>query len=250
MENHTAGSVFGASVAPFENRLKDQCGSSSTYQSVGSPSLPNYLGATSGETSGITDDAPPADHPLVSDNLFRQARVAGLSSRSYQEAMASPCQLASAGRYAVKHNPAAYYVGEQDRAACLRDDVALGDPANGAFADDLAHDALAAFSFVTPDLCHDTHDCPVADGDQWLAQWLPSLLDSTAYRSGTTIVFIVWDEPTPMPLLVVGPSVSPGVTTDEPFNHYSLLPTTEELLGLPLIGQAANATSMRTAFGL
>jgi hypothetical protein len=29
------------------------------------------------------------------------------------------------------------------------------------------------------------------------------------------------------------------------FNHYSLLRTTEELLGLPLLGAAANAHTMR-----
>jgi hypothetical protein len=63
-------------------------------------------------------------------------------------------------------------------------------------------------------------------------------------------VFIVWDEPTPMPFLVIAPSVASGASTIEPFNHYSLLRTTEELLGLPLLGQAAHANSMRTAFGL
>ena len=250
MENHTAESVFGRPDAPVENMLKEQCGSSATYQSVGSPSLPNYLGATSGDTNGVADDAPPADHPVTSDNLFRQTRAAGRTSRSYEEAMTSPCQLDGAGRYAVKHNPAAYYASEQDRAACLQDDVALGDPANGPLVDDLARDTLPAFAFITPDLCHDTHDCPVVDGDRWLAQWLPTLLDSAAYRSGTTVLFIVWDEPTPMPLLVIAPSVPSGTTTVEPFNHYSLLRTTEELLGLPLIGQAAHANSMRTAFGL
>src|SRR4051812_10155943 len=61
MENHTAESVFGAPDAPVETTLKDQCGSSSAYQSVGSPSLPNYVGAPSGDTRGIADDAPPTN---------------------------------------------------------------------------------------------------------------------------------------------------------------------------------------------
>ena len=126
----------------------------------------------------------------------------------------------------------------------------LGDPTYGPLADDLAHDTLPAFSFITPDLCHDTHDCPVADGDRWLGQWLPTLVDSMAYQTGATVVFIVWDEPTPMPLLVIAPGVASGTSTAEPFNHYSLLRTTEELLGLPLLGQAAHANSMRTTFGL
>jgi hypothetical protein len=34
------------------------------------------------------------------------------------------------------------------------------------------------------------------------------------------------------------------------FNHYSLLATAEQLLGLPALGQAASATTMTAAFNL
>jgi hypothetical protein len=34
------------------------------------------------------------------------------------------------------------------------------------------------------------------------------------------------------------------------FSHYSLLRTTEEMLGLPRLGKASTATSMRSAFHL
>jgi putative cell wall-binding protein len=250
MENHRAGQVLGNPDAPVENQLAGQCGSTGSYQSVGSPSLPNYIGATSGDTAGITDDASPSVHQVGTDNLFRQVRATGRASRSYEEAMATTCQLTSGGGYAVKHNPAAYYVGGDDRTACQRDDIALGDTANGALADDLAHNTLPAFAFITPDMCNDTHDCPVAQGDAWLGGWLPKILDSTPYRNGRTAVFIVWDEPTPMPLIVISPSTPAGATTTDAVDHYSLLRTTEELLGLPLIGNAATAMSMRSMFGL
>lgn len=250
MENHQAGEVLGGPDAPFENQLKDRCGSSTTYESVGSPSLPNYIGATAGDTFGIHDDAAPSAHRLTADNIFRQARTAGLDSRSYQDAMDSPCQQSSTGTYAVKHNPAAYFFGADDRDACTRDDVALGSVDNGALADDLRLDTLPEFSFVTPDLCHDTHDCSVADGDKFLAQLVPTIVDSGTYRSGNLVVFIVWDEPTPMPLLVIAPSVKPGTTASTTFNHYSLLRTAEELLGLPLLGNAKDAPSMRETYGL
>jgi phosphatidylinositol-3-phosphatase len=43
----------------------------------------------------------------------------------------------------------------------------------------------------------------------------------------------------------------PGTASTTTFNHYSMLRTTEELLGLsPLLGNAATATSMRSAFNL
>jgi hypothetical protein len=246
MENHRWGQVLGnPGAAPYEVGLADQCGTATNYHSVGSPSLPNYIGATSGSTWGIGDDASPSSHQLTVDNLFRQVRTVGGSERSYEEGMTSPCQLDSSGRYAVKHNPAAYYSGDSDRTACQADDVPLS-----AFQADLATGHLPTFSFVTPDLCHDTHDCPVSTGDQWLAGWLPPLLNHDDYRSGQTAVFVIWDESTPMPNLIIAPSVRPRTTVSDSFDHFSLLATTEQLLGLLPLARAATAPSMRPAFNL
>jgi hypothetical protein len=246
MENHDWQQVLGdPSAAPFETQLARQCGTATNYHSVGSPSLPNYIAATSGATQGISDDNPPSSHQLTVDNLFRQVRTAGGTERSYEESMTSTCQLAPAGEYAVKHNPAAYYVGGGDRAACQADDVPLT-----AFATDLAAGHLPTFANVTPNLCHDTHDCSVATGDAWLAGWLPPLLASAEYRAGSTAVVVVWDEYTPMPNLIISPSVQPATSTASPFDHYALLGTTEDVLGLPRLGQAAGAPSLRPAFRL
>jgi hypothetical protein len=250
MENHAAGDVIGSGDAPFETMLARQCGTATRYRSVGSPSLPNYVGATSGDTQGITDDGAPTAHPLTVDNLFRQVRTSGRRERSYQEDMPSPCALQPEGRYAVKHNPAAYYSGSDDRAACQADDLTMGSDTAGAFASDLASDALPAFAFITPNLCNDTHDCPVSVGDAWLALWLPKILSSPAYGQGRTVVFVVWDEPTPMPNIIISPTTPSGTTFHEPVDHYSLLRTTEELLGLPLLGAATGATSLREPFRL
>jgi phosphatidylinositol-3-phosphatase len=45
--------------------------------------------------------------------------------------------------------------------------------------------------------------------------------------------------------------VKPGTVSSTAFNHYSMLRSTEEMLGLsPLLGGAASATSMRSTFTL
>jgi hypothetical protein len=118
------------------------------------------------------------------------------------------------------------------------------------FTDTLPRGPLPTFAFVTPNLCHDTHDCSVAAGDAWLKAFLPPLIASDEYRAGTTAIFVVWDEYTPMPNIVIGPTVPAGTVSAQPFDQYSLLRTTEELLGLPLLGRAASATCMRSAFHL
>jgi phospholipase C len=251
MENHTASSVLASDRAPFARSLAASCGSADHYRAVGSPSLPNYLAAVTGATHGVHDDGSPATHPVKGDNLFRQVRTAGGTARSYEEAMPTNCQLSGSGRYAVKHNPQAYLADPADRNACQDDDVPLGDLGDGPFIDDLRADRLPTFSFVTPDLCNDTHDCDVAVGDAWLRTWIGAILNSATYAAHRTAVFIVWDEPTPMPLLVISPTTPAGATSSQPFDHYSLLRTAEELLGVPTtLGAAATATSLREAYQL
>jgi hypothetical protein len=250
MENHHRGDVLGSKAAPFETSVAAGCATADQYAHVGRPSLPNYLGATSGSTYGIADDAAPSRHPLTADNLFRQVRRTGRQARTYAESMPAPCTLTSTSRYAVKHDPAAYYQGADDRAACRRDVLPLGTTSAGPLATDLATGTLPAFTVVVPDICNDTHDCPVATGDQWLQRWVTAITSSTTYRQGRTALFVVWDEPTPMPFLAVAPSIRPGTVVRPRVDHYALLRTTEELLGVPALGAARTAPTMRAALHL
>jgi hypothetical protein len=250
MENKRYGNVIGDVAAPYETALAGQCGTDRNYRQVGRPSLPNYLGATSGDTYGIADDAGPSAHPVANDNIFRQVRAATGTARSYVEDMPSNCASAAQGKYAVKHNPAAYYVGGSDHVACLADDVPMGTTTSGALRADIDGNRLPTFALVVPNICDDGHDCSASTGDHWLATWLPLILNSGPYRSGDTAIFIVWDESTPIPNIVISPTTTPGLVTDAPVDHYALLRTTEEMLGLPLLGRAQSAVSLRQLFRL
>jgi len=245
MENHSWSTVIGNAAAPYLSTLAHECGTDTNYAAVGSPSLPNYLGATSGSTQGVSDDADPAAHTFAVDNVFRQVRTADGSERSFVESMPRNCGLVSEDSYAAKHNPAVYFAGLGDRAACQADDVPFS-----AFLAVLTSGGLPTYTSITPNICDDMHDCSVASGDQWLATWVPRILATSSYRSGTTALFIIWDEPTPLANVVVAPSVRPGTVSSVAVDHYSLLRATEEMLGLPLLGQAASATSLRSVFGI
>ena len=245
MENHTWGSVIGSPSAPYLTALAHECGTDADVASVGSPSLPNYLGATSGSTQGIADDGDPGAHSFAADNVFRQVRAAGGTERSFVESMPEACDLVSAGSYAAKHNPAVYYVGAGDRVGCQADDLPFS-----ALSAVVAGGNLPTYTSITPNICDDMHDCSVATGDRWLSEWVPQILATASYRSGTTALFIEWDEPTPVANVVVAPSVRPGTVSGTAVNHYSLLRATEEMLGLPLLGQASAAPDLRTVLGM
>jgi hypothetical protein len=240
MENKAYSQIIGSNRAPYINRLARQCGSASRFFAETHPSLPNYIAMTSGSTHGIADDNGPSSHPLRGASIFSQA---GAGWRSLQESMPSNCRLSNAGEYAVRHNPAAYY--SAIRTACPSHDVPLGSTPN----------LSARFTFVTPNLCHDMHDCSVKAGDAWLSTWLPKLFASSQYRAGRTAVFLTWDEDdrgadNHIATLVVAPSVRAGTAVSTKFDHYSMLRTTEQLLGLGFLGKAATAASMRGAFNL
>jgi hypothetical protein len=237
-ENKAYSEIIGSASAPYLNTLASECGVATNFFAETHPSLPNYIAMTSGSTQGITDDNPPSSHPLAVPSIFSQVA----SWRSLQESMPSNCALTDSNPYAVKHNPAAYYTGI--RTACASFDVPLGS----------TPDISAAYTFVTPNLCNDMHDCSVSTGDSWLSTLLPKILGSTAYTSGSTAIVITWDEDDSsasnhVATLVIAPSVPIGTSVATTFNHYSMLRTTEELLGVnTYLGNAATATSMRSPF--
>ena len=240
MENKARAEIIKSPSAPYVNELAAQCGSAANFFAEGHPSLPNYIAMTSGSTHGITDDNLPSSHRLNVPSIFSQL---GRSWRALQESMPSNCRHTAAGEYAPRHNPATYYTNIAR--ACATQDVPLTT----------RPDLSARFTFVTPNLCNDTHDCSVATGDHWLRSFLGKIFASAEYNAGKTAVFLTWDEDDSsssnhIATIVATQSVRPGTAPSPRFNHYSMLRTTEEMLDLGLVGDAARATSMRSAFGI
>jgi hypothetical protein len=180
--------------------------------------------------------------------------------------MPSNCDRSDKTPYAAKHNPAVYYTGI--RSSCATSEVPMGTLTSGAFHTALAGSTLPAFSFVTPNLCDDTHDCSTKTGDTWLSHWLPAITASASYQAGNTAVFVVWDEGENgtsnacatnttdigchIALLALTPYTPSGAKPGTLYNHYGLLRTTETLLGLGHLGHAADTTTrdMRAGFHL
>ncbi len=273
MENQSYDSIIGSKQAPFTNRLAAGCGLAANYHNITHPSLPNYIAATSGSTHGISDDCDPNQCSRNVDSLFGQADAAGLTWAAYEESMPGTCGLRDAsgslpsGDYTAHHDAAAYYLPL--RAQCGQRIVPLGTPGSGALAQALRADSLPAFSFISPNDCDNMHDCPISTGDVWLSRWVTTIVSSPAYRSGRTVLFITWDEGEKggsndcasntttsgcrVAMLVVSPSTPHGARSQTLFNHYSLLRTTERLLGIgTYLGRAGDpgTQDMGNAFRL
>jgi Phosphoesterase family/IPT/TIG domain len=277
-ENHSYGTIVGSSSAPYINSLISACGVATNYHNITHESLPNYIGMTSGLTLSqlnpfLHDCSPSSTCESSANNVYDQV-VSANGWKGYAESMPTACDTANAGFYAPRHNPAVYYT---DLTGCATDDVPLGTTSSSPLLSDFSSEATApSFAFVTPNVCDDMHGttgCPnpnlILAGDDWLKQWLPLITSTTVYKSHDTAIFIVWDEGESssssigencatnttdqschVPALVIAPSVRPRTTVSTLFNHYSLLKTTEDLLGVPELDGASTATSMAAAFGL
>lgn len=259
MENHSYNTIIGSSQAPYINSLATECGLATNYHNISHPSLPNYISATSGlgykSIAKFDGDCNPVPGcTTTAKSIFAQ----GETWRAYEESMPANCAKANSGEYAVRHNPPPYYT---TLSGCSTNDVPFTK-----LASDLSAGTLPAFSFITPNLIDDMHDGTVADGNKWLAANLPVIFNSAEYKSGSTAVFITWDEGEGgtsntcatnttdvgchVATLVISPTTKPGTKSATLFNHWSLLATAEQLLGLPKLGKAASATTMTSAFNL
>jgi phospholipase C len=259
MENHSEEEIIGSGEAPYINSLASGCGLASDYHNISHPSLPNYIGATSGLALGSlarfdSDCNPKRKCSTAATNIFAQVA----SWRAYEESMPKSCDRRNKREYAVRHDPPPYFTALP---GCSADDVAYTQ-----LASDLSRGALPAFSFITPNLIDDMHDGSIAQGDSWLSANLPPILESSAYRAGNVAVFVTWDEGEGgssnecatnssdvgchVATIVVSPSTGAGTNSSQLFNHYSLLRTTEQLLGVAALGEAESAPSMLSAFNL
>ena len=253
MENKSRSAIIGR--APFITALAHRCGQASNYFAITHPSLPNYLAMTSGSTHGITDDCEPRQCPIRSHSIFGQLSRHHKKWRAYNESMIEPCQVAGTGLYAPRHNPAVYYTRLRGR-ICNRHVVPLGGLESGRLTRALNRPHAPKYMFVTPNLCNDMHDCSVATGDRWLSQWIPMMVRSRAYRRGHTAIFLTWDEGAhsggnKVATVVVSPYTHVGTVAVHRFTHYSLLRTTEHLLGIRrYLGKAASARGLSKAFHL
>jgi hypothetical protein len=252
-ENHSEGQAL--TQMPYLRSLAGQYGRTSAYRAVAHPSLPNYLAIAGGSTAGVRDDRGPAAHPLPGPSAFGQALAAHRTARLYAEAMSRPCQSAPAGRYAVKHNPWAYFVAAAERAGCRRQDLPLGTTGAGALHADVAAGRLPNVGMVVPDLCHDGHDCPLRVADQWLQGWLTQVLRGPDFRSGRLAVVVTFDEDdsstsrNQVLTVVVHPALHHRVVATA-LSHLSLSRWLSEVAGAAPLRQARTATSLGRAFGL
>jgi formylglycine-generating enzyme required for sulfatase activity len=301
LENEDASDTFGpGSPAQYLNGLRAEGTYLPQYFATSHVSLGNYITMMSGLPANpsttsdclglslyncvqtVVAESPPSGPVHLGDQLdlagFSWAGYADMDARipqvdcfhaPYSATDPSPdlyqgdSQNPPGYDYADRHNPFIYFanvVGDGARCAAHVHPYSR-------LAADLAADALPAFSFVSPDTCHDGHDDPCSNGspgglvsaDLWLAQEVPALLAYLSAHNG--LLIITFDEGNPASsgqevcttcagagaggrtgAILLGAGVPRGAVIDTAYDHFSLLRTLEDSFGIALhLGLAANA---------
>jgi phospholipase C len=299
LENESASATWGpGSVAHYINSLVPRGVFTSQYYATGHASLDNYIAMVSGQpASPLTG----SDCLAVSlwvcvqgqqlyasgRNLADQLEARSLTWKEYADGAPTPCFHASyaptslspdpyqgnsqkppAKNYADRHNPFIYFADIIENASrCAAHVRPFTDLAN-----DIATNRLPAFSFITPDTCHDGHDSPCSNGqpgglvsaDTWFSQNIPALLDYLWAHNG--LLVITSDESSAsdlsgccsggpagllpgfggrVGLLALSRKLTPGRTVTTKYDHMSLLRTIEDSFGITeYLNNAARAAAM------
>lgn len=240
LENHE---YYPAGDPPYLASLRKAGAMATRYYGVTHPSLPNYLALLGGNTFGVQTDT--FAGLLPNRTLVDQLESHGLTWKAYMEDMPTPCFPGDvAGGYVKRHNPFLYFSRIRNNPArCSR---VQPFPA---LMEDLRHGPVPNFVWITPNLCHDAHDCDLTATDGFLRTLVPNITASLAYRDRGAL-FIVYDEGTSsagccgeaaggrVEMLVLGPGIAPGRKIGAAASHYSLLRTVEDGFGLSHLGRA------------
>lgn len=283
LENRSYDQVVGSRNAPFETRLARECGNATEAFAVTHGSGSNYLAVAAGQypqssVHGCVYVACASNE----DSIFQQLDSAGLTWKAYEESMPSPCDKSSAWPYKIGHDPAIFYTGIS-AAECRDRVVPVADAAarSGAFYDDLHDAALPSVAWVTPSRINDgekpcTRSCSLVSADAWLQHFLALVTAAPAYRDGSILVLVTYDEgrgwdssfgencadepldlaglqpSCHVPLFVVSQYARPG-SNGTFFTLYSITRTVEDIFGLPCLAHAcdpATTSLVGSGFGI
>ena len=309
LENKGYAETFGPqSAAPYlAHTLTSQGQLLTNYYGIGHNSNDNYLAMISGQAPNPTTQgdcqiyqdftstgvfAPYGQlvgqgcvFPSSVETVADQLQLRNRTWHGYMESMPAPCshptlntvdntqKATPTNEYATRHNPFVYFHSLLDSGSCEANDVALTQ-----LQDDLRTVATTPnLSYIVPNLCHDGHDQPCADGepgglvsaDAFLKQYVPMITSSPAFQRNGVLI-IAFDEAefgastssdataccneipgpnSPLPgiagpgggrvgAVVLSPFVKPGTQNAHPYNHYSFLKSVETLFGLSYLGYA------------
>ena len=248
-ENNSYSNVIGKPTMPYLNSLAKTYGLATEYYANTYPSLPNYFMLTTGQTLTTTDGS----GTVTADNVVRHLLTAGKTWKAYEESLPRAGYIQpDVGLYARRHCPLSYFSDVVNSTNERLNLVPFTE-----FASDLAAGHLPQYSFITPNLCNDAHNCSLATADGWLKKNIAPLIASSTFKDGGLLIItfdsshndythggghVAW--------VAVSPQFSKlGYKSTKLYQHQNTLRLMMQGLGLTSYpGKAASAANMAEFF--
>jgi phosphoesterase family protein len=267
------------SNAPYMSGLANSYGIGDQYLSLIGTSWPDYYGILGASIYGCPSNCYPATGSITATNLVDRFEAAGISWRSYMEDqnVAAGCDTGTHGAYEYDHNG---FVAFQDittnTARC--NNIVLANPSSCnvtdcAMINDLNSNTAPNFMWLTPNDCNDmkaasgcSNGCTsaesntcISDGDKYLGSLVPNILNSNAFKTTRSALFITFDEGNGYcPLnggsedclytVWAGPVAKTSFSSTTKYNHYSLTKTIETNWNLQSLTNNDAGSSAMTEF--
>jgi phosphatidylinositol-3-phosphatase len=198
MENTDWSSVTPSNAPYIWNTLIPAGSHANNYHNIATslgslhPSEPNYIWFEGG-TNSYSDftftndnDASGSNSTSATAHLATLLNNSGKTWKAYQESMSQGiCPISSSGNYAAKHNPFVFFKDVSGNPPSTSNSYCISHASpltTTILANDLASGNVANYNFLTPNLCNDMHDCSITTGDTWLANTLPTIMNSNLYK--------------------------------------------------------------------
>jgi len=270
--NKSCASALSTSTPQLEG-ASAICPISGSGMDAATPAVDNY---NEGTVASPIHNIPVKPAWTVGQTIADQLVAARKTWKSYQESLpafgadnvnssdglltdATPAPVSGIPHlYAVKHNPFAYFANVQageTEGLTLKNIVGFEQ-----LYADLASGNVPNYSFIAPNQCHDQHGrsaaevgpgCSsdsgtIAQGDATVKELVRAVKASPVWKHGNNAIVVVWDENDYGPesnqvVAIVDTSYGvSGVTSNVPYNHFSLLKTLEAGFGLGYLNHAAD----------
>ncbi|KAJ5701199.1 hypothetical protein N7488_008747 [Penicillium malachiteum] len=215
------------------------------YFALTHPSEPNYCASAAGDNFGMDNDdfhQLPANISTLAD-LFDTKKIAW---GEYQEDMPYAGYQgyrypeSGSNEYVRKHNPLVLFDSVTNDAVRPRQIKNFTT-----FYEDLKHESIPQYMFITPNMTNDAHDSDITVAGDFLARFVPPLLQNE-YFSKDTLILVTFDEtdtyadPNRVYSFLVGGAVPEhlkGTTDDTFYTHYSIIASLSANWGLPSLGR-------------
>lgn len=263
-ENHSWSTILKNHDAPYiNNELLKKGAYASNYHNISPtlgelhPSELNYISIEAGtvkfsDYTFTTDNGASTQNSTAStQHLVTLLEKNGYSWKAYEEGISgNECPIQSSGDYAAKHDPFVFFHDvsgnppSTDNKYCQQHIRPLSE-----LAEDIETGNLPNYVFITPNLQHDMHNGTIAQADTWLAQQVPTIMNSPQFKKDGAL-FITWDEGSekqddnkerndPIGMIILSPFAKKNYTDTTMYSHASLLKTIEEIFQIkPLLGLA------------